>query len=142
VGLVHALALGLGGSAGVPFGIAAALAMPPTIRALAVNRPDGLGAFARALAGDDEPQEDARDAADVVMELSPPERAAAAEAAADAVQTLARSLGLPAKLREVGVFEQDLDAVAEWATTAELAGIRRPPRTDREQAVAILREAW
>jgi len=133
-GLMHALALGLGARSGVPFGIAAALAMPPIIRSLALNRVDGVGAFAGALAG--------VDGDDPVEELPPDDRAAVAERAADDVQAFARELGLPAKLREVGVFEEDLDVVAEWVTTADLGGIRLPPRTDRQRVLAILREAW
>jgi len=52
----------------------------------------------------------------------------------DDVAALIRDLRLPVRLREVGVFEEDLAAVASWS-----AGRSRRPQEDAE---VLLRAAW
>jgi maleylacetate reductase len=144
MGLIHVVSHGLAGRSGVPFGVAAAMVTPPALRALAFSRADGVGAFRRAVApaeGDSSVPTGEGDYP-TVERMAPGARAAEAAGAADAVEDLSRRLGLPRKLREVGVFEEDLGVVADWVTGTELGGIRLPPKLARTDVLSILSAAW
>jgi len=67
---------------------------------------------------------------------------ALAESAVDATTELAGSLGMPLRLRDVGVARPDLARLA--ATTLKSAAIRANPRpvTHAEQIESILANAW
>lgn len=52
------------------------------------------------------------------------------------VAEFVRGLGLPRRLREAGVFEQDLEPIAEWAAE------HRGEAAVRTEALGILRDAW
>jgi maleylacetate reductase len=58
----------------------------------------------------------------------------------DSIEALVRDLGLPRRLREVGVFEQDLDLIAEWAGTEAAGAGGRWGSGDG--AAGVLRDAW
>jgi maleylacetate reductase len=117
-GLHHALCTGLGARTGIGHGLAGAILLPHVMRFERERVGHGLGLFAEALAVGDPAQ------------------------AADAVEALVAGLGLPQKLREVGVFEEDMEPVAVWvAERSPEAGeaSNSPSVTD---ALAVLRAAW
>jgi maleylacetate reductase len=117
-GLHGALCIGLGGRTGIPHGLASAVLLPGVIRFNLEAAEEGLARFARAI-GADGPNE-----------------------AAAAIEALAGRLGLPRKLREIGVFEQDLEPAAAWAAERS-PEIRNNPRpVSVADALAVLREAW
>jgi maleylacetate reductase len=115
--LHQTLCIGLGGRTGAPHGVAGAILLPHVIRFNLEAAEEGLARFAEALG--------ARDPA----------------GAADELEAMAAGLGLPRRLREVGVFEQDLELVAAWtADRPEMGQSPRPVSVD--DVLAILRAAW
>ena len=115
MGVHHGLCHSLGGRFGVPHGVANAVILPHAMR---YNADAVAPEFAR-LAG-------ALGAAD----------------AADAVFDLIASLGLPQRLRDVGLGQDDLAMVAEDAMGSRaVAGNSKPIRT-QDQLLEILRSAW
>ena len=67
---------------------------------------------------------------------------AAADAAADAVAALLRQVGAPSRLRELGVPEADLSAVAEDALHDFFLRSNPRPVEDPSELLALLREIW
>jgi alcohol dehydrogenase class IV len=117
-GVHHALCTGLGGRTGVAHGAAGAILLPHVLRFLLERGSAGLAGFTESIGLDDQ--------------------ADAANAASD----LVRDLRLPRKLREVGVFEQDLEPVASWAgQRSHEVGHDHQAFSDSD-ALAILRAAW
>jgi maleylacetate reductase len=111
------LCIGLGARTGAPHGVAGAILLPHVMRFNLEAAEEGLGRFADAVG--------ARDPA----------------VAADAMEAMAARLGLPHRLREVGVFEQDLEPIAAWtADRPETRQSARPASVD--DVLAILRAAW
>lgn len=118
MGLSHAISKSFGTKHQVPHGITSCITLAPTMRHMALSRPEPLAQMARAL--------------NVAAAYTPDLRAALA--AADAVTNLITQLDLPTRLRDVGVPR---DAIVHIAHAA--AG------SDQEQvaaAVRILQEAW
>jgi maleylacetate reductase len=115
MGVHHGLAQLLGGRTGIPHGLANALILPHAIRFNA----DVVGA-----------------------ELAPIGAALGDEAdPAGAVAELARRAGLPARISEVGVDEDELDAVARLSQSS--VHVRANPKpVSEEDARAILAAAW
>jgi maleylacetate reductase len=113
LGLGHAMAQALGGRYGIAHGAANAVCLPAALR---FNQPVAateIERFADAIGGGDAPTR--------VQELG--------------------ALGGYGRLRDLGVPEDELDAVA--AATAERPGARaNPRRVDREEIAALLREIW
>lgn len=66
----------------------------------------------------------------------------AAEAAAAAVADLLTQVGMPVRLRELGIPEQDLEAIAEDAMHDFFLRSNPRPVRDAGELVAVLREAW
>jgi alcohol dehydrogenase class IV len=62
--------------------------------------------------------------------------------AADAIEALAADLGLPRKLREVGVFEQDLESVAASTEERSPEALHGPKHVSVTETLGILRAAW
>jgi len=87
MGVHHGLAQLVGGRTGIPHGLANAVVLPHAIRYNAGAVPHAIAALAGAIGVDE-------------AEL------------ADAVRALVARLGLPTRLRDCGVDENDLDAVA------------------------------
>jgi alcohol dehydrogenase class IV len=117
-GLHHALCTGLGGRTGVAHGVASAILLPLVLRSSPKRPNEGPALFARAIGRDDPAQ------------------------AADALADLIAQLRLPRKLREVGVFEQDLEAVASWVGERSHEARNDPDAFSVDDALAILRTAW
>jgi alcohol dehydrogenase class IV len=114
----------LGGTAGVPHGIANGIMLPHAMRFNAdATRPE-LAAVARAmgLAGDSE--------------------AEAAEKAVQRVYELISQIGLPQRLRDVGVAEAGLPLLAQLALKSQAVQNNPKPVTDAAQTEAVLRAAW
>ncbi|MGO0122113.1 iron-containing alcohol dehydrogenase family protein [Desulfothermobacter acidiphilus] len=125
VGAVHALAHVLGARYGVAHGLACALLLPYV---MAFNLPLAENRYAQlAVAGG----------------VVPPETpvAQAAERLVYYIRRLTARLGLPARLREVGVPEAELPLVAEEALQAGSIA-RNPRRASREDLLALLQDAF
>lgn len=101
IGLHHGLCHVLGGTVGVPHGIANAVMLPHAMRFNARGAAFELAEVARA------------------MGLTGVEEDGLAEAACRAVADLVAELGLPQRLREVGVAEEDLPALARAAMSSK-----------------------
>jgi maleylacetate reductase len=111
--LGHAIAQALGGRYGLPHGAMNALSLPPALRFNAQLAPEAIARFGEAIESDD-----------------PPGR----------VEELAR-LGGFERLRDFGVPEDELDAVAEAA--AQRAGNQANPRPATPAEIAeLLRSIW
>jgi maleylacetate reductase len=117
-GLHHALCTGLGGRTGIAHGFASGILLPGVMRLDHEGAHEGLVAFARTI-GEDDPGH-----------------------AAGAVEAVAADLGLPRRLREAGVFEEDLKPVAAWATERSAEARRDPGSFSLTDALAVLRAAW
>jgi len=113
----HAIGHTLGGSYGVPHGITSCLTLPSVLR---WNRPVNAERQRR-----------------VSALMGAPDRPAA-----DLVAELVASLGLPARLRDVGIKREDLRAIAEH--TLHDPPIRANPRPIKtpEDILEILELAW
>lgn len=126
MGLHHGLCHVLGGTAGVPHGVANAIILPHAMRFNLDACAPQLAEVAAAigLAGTDQSDE------------------AAGEAAAQYVYNLVSKLGLPQRLRDAGVKEGDLPYLAELALKSSAVQSNPKPLTGAAQAEAIFRAAW
>lgn len=114
MGVHHGLAQLLGGRTGLPHGLANAMLLAPCVRFNATTVPKAMGRIALAMGADER---------DAVL----------------AVETLRERLGLPGRLSEVGVTEDDLDAVARMAEGN--ANVRNNPRPVTEADARDLLES-
>ena len=115
MGVHHGLSQLVGGRTGIPHGLANAILLAHAVRFNADAVPDAVAAIGGALG----------DGAD----------------AAGAIDRLRAAVGLPGRLSEVGVVEDDLEAVARLSQAN--ANVARNPRPVSEaDALAILRAAW
>lgn len=124
--LHHGLCHVLGGTAGVPHGLANSIILPFAMRFnLDVAAPD-LAAAAAAMG----------------IETHGLTSESAAAAAADRVYQLVGEMNLPQRLRDVGVRESDLPELARLAL--ESSAVRSNPRpvTDADEIERLLRAAW
>ena len=126
MGLHHGLCHVLGGTAGVPHGVANGIILPHAMRF-------NLDATASQLA---------QAAAAMGLELKDQSDEAAGEAAAQHVYNLISQLGLPQRLREAGVNEADLPHLAQLALKSSAVKSNPKPLTDAAQVEAIFRAAW
>lgn len=114
MGVHHGLAQLVGGRTGIPHGLANAILLTHAVRFNADAVPDDVARIGAALGSAD---------------------------AADAIDGLRAAIGLPGRLSEVGVAEDDLDAVARLSQANH--NVARNPRAVSEaDALAILRAAW
>ena len=126
LGLNTATAHHVGGIFDVPHGEANAILLPHTMRYNADACPDRLALIADAMG----------------IDISGMKTEEAALCAADAVESLRRSLGLPDRLRDVGVPEEGLELIAS-ATLHDRALATNPkPVHDARPIMTVLREAW
>ena len=126
LGLNTAIAHHVGGIFDVPHGEANAILLPHTMRYNLEACADRLALIADAMGVDTSEMTDGE----------------AANAAADRVAGLRRSLGLPDRLRDVGVPEEGLELIAS-ATFHDRALATNPrPVHDAGPVMAVLREAW
>jgi maleylacetate reductase len=125
MGLHHGLCHVLGGSAGVPHGVANAIILPHAMRFNLDATTPRLAALAAAMdlthAGQSE--------------------AAQAQAAIDHVAALTRALRLPQRLREAGDKQADLSSLARLAAASKTVK-RNPKPVSVEDAEGILQDAW
>lgn len=130
MGLHHGLCHVLGGSAGVPHGIANAIILPHAMRY-------NLDATAPQLAEVAEAMGVARPSTGSGRS----DEAAGAEAA-QKVYDLVGAMRLPQRLRDVGVSEDDLPALARLAAQSWAVQSNPKPIRDAAQTEAVLRAAW
>jgi alcohol dehydrogenase class IV len=90
LGLSHRIGHILGGTYGVPHSLTSAITLPPVLRVQAQRDPQTVGLLAGALGADP----------------------AAPASAADALEALARELGLPTRLRDVEVGREEVPRIA------------------------------
>ena len=125
MGLHHGLCHVLGGSAGVPHGVANAIILPHAMRfnqdATAAQQAQAAEAMGLSRAGGD---------------------LAAAEAAARWVEALAAQMGLPRRLREAGLEPADLPRLAQQAFENRTVQRNPKPIRDAGQIAALLEAAW
>jgi maleylacetate reductase len=115
MGVHHGLAQLVGGRTGIPHGLANAILLTHSIRFNEGAVPDAVAALGAALG-------------------------AAGDAAA-AVDRLRAGLGLPARLSEAGVEEEDLATVARLSQSN--GNVTRNPRpVSEDDALGLLRAAW
>jgi len=126
VGLVHAMAHVVGARHGVHHGTANAICLPHVIRFNA----DELGSCYRDVA--EALGVDARDLGDEM----------AGEAAAQAVAQLNTRIGLPPRLRDVGVPEGDLDACAEGSLSDGAIVYNGKFAADKELVLGVYKNAY
>jgi alcohol dehydrogenase class IV len=124
LGLHHGLCHVLGGTAGVPHGIANAIILPHAMRYNADAAATELAAVARA------------------MGLDGGDDAGLAQRAADHVDAFITSLGLPQRLRDVGVAAGDLPRLARLALQSKAVQSNPQPITSATQTEEVLRAAW
>jgi len=124
IGLHHGLCHVLGGTVGVPHGIANAVMLPHAMRFNARGVAAELAEVARAmgLAGDEED--------------------GLAEAACRAVYDLVAEIGLPQRLREVGVAEEDLAELSRAAMSSKAVQANPVAIKDPAEVEAVYRAAW
>jgi alcohol dehydrogenase class IV len=113
MGVHHGLAQLVGGRTGIPHGLANAILLTHAIDFNADAVPDEIGRLSAALGAD----------------------------AASAVDALRAGIGLPGRLSEVGVGEDDLEAVARLSQSNANVG-RNPRPVSEDDARAILRAAF
>jgi maleylacetate reductase len=125
MGLHHGLCHVLGGTAGVPHGIANAIILPHAMRFNADACARGLAQIAEAMGI----AHDGRDDEEL------------ARVAAQRVYNLVGQMNLPQHLHEVGVKESDLPRLAELAAQSRTVQ-NNPKPVNAAQVEALLRAAW
>lgn len=126
MGLHHGICHVLGGTAGVPHGLANSIILPHAMRF-------NLDATAPELA---------RAAAAMGLDVAGASPEPAAAAAVDAVAALTRRMGLPQRLRDAGVREDDFHTLARLALRSRAVQDNPKPVTEPAQIEALLRATW
>ncbi|CAD7047938.1 alcohol dehydrogenase [Pseudorhizobium endolithicum] len=126
VAAVHALAYPIGGRFHVPHGLSNALVLPHVLR---FNAPVAGSVYAEI-------------AADAFPHLAGEEEGARCAAFIDCVTELSRKLGLPQRLRDVGIGEEHLAAMAGDAMKQTRLLVNNPRPLQEADALAIYRAAW
>lgn len=126
MGLHHGLCHVLGGTVGVPHGIANSILLPHAMRFNANATASLLAPAAEALG--------------VPLNGRSPE--VAVEDAAQRIDDLAGQMKLPRRLRDAGVKEADLPHLAQLAFQSRSVQNNPKPITDAAQIEAVLRAAW
>jgi alcohol dehydrogenase class IV len=136
LGVVHALALPLSALFGVPHGGANAILLP---HGMAYNLPaaeENMGNLARAWHVQSSGEECAPAHQDGI-----PERRACARQAVSAVQELARRIGAPARMRDVGVDRAAIPRLAQDAARSPHLAVN-PRQVEAGDLARIYEEAW
>jgi alcohol dehydrogenase class IV len=126
MGIHHGTGHVLGGTAGVPHGVANCIVLPHAMRFNAEAVPQQLALVAEALGV----QRNGR--SDFEMAL----------AAADAAQDLTRRLNTPQQLRQAGVARSLLPQLAKNMLLSKAVSNNPKPLTSEEQALAFLESMW
>ncbi|MBL4671420.1 MAG: iron-containing alcohol dehydrogenase [Arenicella sp.] len=135
VGAVHALAYPLGGIFHIPHGLSNSLVLPHVLR---FNAPQAEHLYTQLLPA-------ILPTSSVVTARSNSsngENINAAEQLAEYFSTLAKQLGLETTLREVGVAETALEALAEQSMLQERLLINNPRTVSYDDALCIYQQAY
>jgi maleylacetate reductase len=124
MGLHHGLCHVLGGSAGVPHGIANSIILPHAMRFNLDETTAELAAAAHA------------------MDMAAENEADSAQNAVQTISELIARIGLPQRLRDVGVAELDLAYLARVAINNKAVQNNPKPITSAVQTESVLRAAW
>jgi len=124
LGYVHAMAHQLGGFYNLPHGVCNAILLPEVCQFNLIACPARFGDIAIALG-------------ESISGLSP---VAAAEKAIGAIRRLAKDVGIPKNLAELGVKEKDLETMAENAKK-DACQLTNPRTATLEQVVSIYKAA-
>jgi alcohol dehydrogenase class IV len=122
MGLSHGLGHQLGGRAGVPHGITSCVLLPAVLDFNAEHTVKQQAVIAGALA-------------DALGR-------AADDGAAELLRTFIASLGLPTRLRDVGVLREDFPAFAHEVAADLVASANPRPVQDESDILAVLERAW
>ena len=125
VAVVHALEYPLNDTVHTPHGVGCGLFLPYVMRFTGPARPQQMARIAELLASGDPVQRDD----------------SAVERAAAAVEKLNADIGIPLRLREVGISEAQLPAMADKAFTVKRILRVSPRSVAHEDLTAILRAA-
>ena len=126
VAAVHALAYPIGGQYGVPHGLSNALVLPHVLR---FNLPAASTAYAEI-------------AADAFPDLARVPAAERAGAFIEALAVLGPDLGIPGRLREVGIERDALPGLARAAMGQTRLLVNNPRPVTEADALAIYTAAW
>ena len=121
IGMVAALRHQLGGHQGVAHGEGSAIVLPEVLRYNLPNIGNGLGWIGEAISGDN-------------GEVS-------GEEVVNRIEAFLKGLGIPGRLRDVGVDRSALDDIAQLAA-GEFAMAANPRPADVEQTRKVLEAAW
>lgn len=121
--MVHAVAHMLGGLYRVPHGLANSILLPHVVRFNACTCPDSYNMVACAMG----------------IKVSDEE---AGEAVAEAIIALSKKMGVPQKLRDVGVPENGLMEAAEVALCQAPMVVNPRPVDSAEEVLSVLKAAW
>lgn len=123
LGVVHGMAHPMGSLHNIPHGVANALLLPtimefnaPVCREKYVEIAKAMGAYKEGMT-----------------------QIEAAQAACDAVRALAIEVGIPQHLSEIGIFEKDIDALADQAI-ADVCTPGNPRKVTRDDIVALYKK--
>ena len=123
LGVVHGMAHPMGSLHNIPHGVANALLLPtimefnaPVCREKYVEIAEAMGAYKEGMT-----------------------QIEAAQAACDAVRALAVEVGIPQHLSEIGIYEKDIDALADQAI-ADVCTPGNPRKVTRDDIVALYKK--
>ncbi|MCM3034021.1 MULTISPECIES: iron-containing alcohol dehydrogenase [unclassified Niallia] len=123
LGFVHAMAHQLGGVYDLPHGVCNAMLLPIVERENAKRDPSKFPAIAKAIGIQTEGKSALQCAEEVI----------------NAIEQLSVSVGIPATLSELGVFEADLDKLAQFALVDACAP-GNPFQPTKEEVIAMYKE--
>jgi alcohol dehydrogenase class IV len=123
LGMAHGVAAALGALCNVPHGLACAVMLTPTLRANAEGREDDYVNLARALTGR--------------TDLKPKQ---AVKLVIDTVQELADEIGIPRKLRDIGVEPAQIPELVRGSAGNSMNG--NPRTIDDAELTTILEKLW
>ncbi len=127
VAAVHALAYPIGGAFHVPHGLSNALVLPHVLR---FNAPEAAQLYAEI-------------AADAFPRLAQEEGAQGrCTAFVEELAALAARVGLPSRLRDVGIGREHLEKMAADAMKQQRLLVNNPRAVSEADALAIYRAAW
>ena len=124
VAAVHALAYPIGGIFHVPHGLSNSLVLPAVLR---YNAPDACSLYAEL--------------SEIIVPNATGDVMSRAHSMIDALADLAAQLGIPTRLRDVGITENDLDQLADDAMLQTRLLGNNPRVVTREAARAIYQAA-
>lgn len=126
LGLSHGIGHQLGARCNVPHGMTSCIMLPVVMEHVLSATQPMQAAMAAAMGVDTRGMSEAE----------------AAAAAAPAVRALVARLGLPGRLRDVGVGENQFEALAEDALHDLVVAFSPVPVREKEEIVRLLRRAW